>query len=245
MSALLYGCESWFNGDLKPINKIYNWSLKQMLGVRFTTCNDVCYLESGYSPLSAIIKSKQRKFFTKMFDVRTNMFDDPLGYVLKLVLSSRYNTKTYLNDLINNPGFNDNQYESDKLKNSIRISESSRRLVYFKIINPKLDVHSIYSTKHTICEVHRIYFTRFRVSSHSLAVETGRWNRRGRGRLPLEERLCSCGSVQSEEHVVSFCPVSQHIRTAYNFTYITELLSDSFNDTDRCKIIYEILKLYE
>ena len=60
MSALLYGCESWFNGDLKPINKIYNWSLKQLLGVRFSTCNDVCYLESGYSPLSAIIKNKQR-----------------------------------------------------------------------------------------------------------------------------------------------------------------------------------------
>ena len=245
MSALLYGCESWCNGDLKPINKIYNWSLKQMLGVRFSTCNDVCYLESGYPPLSAIIKSKQRTFFSKMYDVRENMFDDPLGYVLKLVLNSRYNTKTYLNNLISNPYLNDYQYESDKLKHTIRSSNSSRRIVYCNTINPNLNIHRIYSTKHTIFEAHRIYFTRFRVSSHSLAIETGRWNRRGRGRLPLEERLCSCGSVQSETHVVSFCPVSQHIRTAYNFTCIDELMSDSFNDTIRCKIIYEMLKLYE
>lgn len=51
MSAILYGCESWLNADLKPIVKLYNWALKQLLGVRMTTCNDVCYLEAGCPPL--------------------------------------------------------------------------------------------------------------------------------------------------------------------------------------------------
>ena len=41
ISAILYGCESWLNGDLKLVTKIYNWALKQMLGVRLTTCNKV------------------------------------------------------------------------------------------------------------------------------------------------------------------------------------------------------------
>ena len=62
LSAMLYGCESWLNGDLKPVCKLYNWALKQMLGVRLTTCNDVCYIESGYAPLKAIVKSEQRFF---------------------------------------------------------------------------------------------------------------------------------------------------------------------------------------
>ena len=45
MSAVLYGCESWLDTDLRPITKLYNWGLKQLLGVRKTTCNDTCYLE--------------------------------------------------------------------------------------------------------------------------------------------------------------------------------------------------------
>ena len=29
MSSLLYGCDSWLNGDLKPIVKLYSWCLMQ------------------------------------------------------------------------------------------------------------------------------------------------------------------------------------------------------------------------
>ena len=47
MSAVLYGCESWLNADLRPITKIYKWALKTMLHVRITTCNHLCYIESG------------------------------------------------------------------------------------------------------------------------------------------------------------------------------------------------------
>ena len=51
-----------------------------MLGVRLTTCNDLCYVESGYVLLKAIVRSKQRKFFVKMYNDRFNLIDDPLGY---------------------------------------------------------------------------------------------------------------------------------------------------------------------
>ncbi len=63
MSSVLYGCESWLNGDLRPVIKLYNWGLKQLLGVRMTTCNDLCYLESGFPPLRALVTQRQRKFF--------------------------------------------------------------------------------------------------------------------------------------------------------------------------------------
>ena len=65
ISAILYGCESWINADLQPVAKIYNWALKRLLDVRLTTCNDVCYIESGYVSLKAIVRSKQRKFYNK------------------------------------------------------------------------------------------------------------------------------------------------------------------------------------
>ncbi len=63
MSTLIYGCESWVCSDLKPVIKLYNWCLKQLLGVRRTTCNDVCYVESGYPPLQDLVKYRQHKYF--------------------------------------------------------------------------------------------------------------------------------------------------------------------------------------
>ena len=73
-------------------------------------------------------------------------------------------------------------------------------------MNPTFSVHDIYVKRQTVNDIYRSSFTRFRVSGHSLSIETGRWNKRGRGRLPLEERLCRCGDVQSEIHVVEGVP---------------------------------------
>ena len=53
------------------------------------------------------------------------------------------------------------------------------------------------------------------MSDHSLAVETGRWNRRGRGRLPVEERLRVYGLVQNKKHVIESCPLTRNITEAY------------------------------
>ena len=130
------------------------------------------------------------------------------------------------------------------MKTNIRQSDSSRRRVYCNSINGDLSTHSIYSTKHNIYEPYRIAFTRFRISSHNLAVETGRWNRRGRGRLPMEERLCSCGYIQSEEHVISSCPLSQSLRDNYNFANINDLFTRNFAKETLCKFIFEALELY-
>ena len=89
-------------------------------------------------------------------------------------------------------------------------------------------------------ERHRTAFTQlFRVSAYSLAVETGRWNRRERGRLPLEERLCGCSSVQTEVHVVNICPLTEPIRMLYNINNIQNVL---MCDAGRvCEFIYMIL----
>ncbi len=45
MSTLLYGCESWLDANLKPMEILYNLCIKQLLGVRMSTCNDVCYVD--------------------------------------------------------------------------------------------------------------------------------------------------------------------------------------------------------
>ena len=112
-------------------------------------------------------------------------------------------------------------------------------------MNPAMDVHPVYQHRSSspMEECHRPAFTRLCVSAHSLAIETGRWNRGGRGRLPVEERLCGCGAVQDELHVVEACPLTEHLRQEYGFrTYVELIPADS--QLPATEIIYKILNIY-
>ena len=128
------------------------------------------------------------------------------------------------------------------LKQALIASNSSRRQTY-KLLNPELSVHDVYIKKININDVYRTSFTRLRLSSHNLAIETGRWNRRGRGRLPIEERLCSCGEVQTELHVVESCPVTLHVRTNYSINSFQQILLKDVKTA--VKITHSILDCYK
>lgn len=241
MSALLYGCESWVGADLRPVSKLYNWCLKQLLGVRRNVCNDLCYLEAGYPSLSDLVKHKQHKFIRNIWSERNVMNDDPLIHVIKIVLESNCVTSQTVHEYINT-GVKDLSVARQELVQSVIDSNSSRRKVY-KEINPQFTVTDIYTTRHTINETHRVAYTQFRLSGHSLVCETGRWNRRGRGRLPPEERFCACGHVQTETHVVNSCPLSQQLRETHGLTDLQTLFT-AFTPDATCKIIFELLSLY-
>lgn len=142
---------------------------------------------------------------------RQGMEGDPLVLVFEIASGNQHQTRNHIHKLLHTVTDDINEGVRE-LNWNISISTSSRRRTY-KEINPILSVHSVYETKSHINEHHRVAFTRFRVSSHSLAVEMGRWNRRGRGRLPPEERLCACGGqIQTEEHATQHCPFTQHLR---------------------------------
>lgn len=239
ISALLYGCESWLTADLKPITSLYNWCLKELLGVRRSTCNDVCYIEAGYPSLHQIVKNKQHTFFRKMWQEKSDMVDDPLIFAINLAIDSNSPTSRLIRRCV----MTDAEEVHDDVTPSLRNRDSSRRKTYVEL-NPSLTVHNIYTARHSINEIHRISFTRFRVSSHNLACETGRWNRRGRGRLPLHERVCECGLVQMEAHVVEHWPNTQHLRQHYQFTTVHELLYGNLAPDVMCKVIHEILTIY-
>ena len=241
-TSVLYGCESWLNCDIKPVEKQYKWCIKQLLCVRKTTNNDVCMVELGLPSLRALIKAKQIKFFRKMWLERNTMDDDPLIHAVRLVMNYNDQVARYITDITFNNVNDIEEAKQDMISNII--NSGSNRLSFYKKINPNLVVHEIYTSNLNVNEIERVSWTRLRVSAHSLAVEKGHWNRRGRGRLPLEERLCSCGLVQTETHVIESCPLSLHLKNTYNITTVEELLLGRTDYSNVCAIIHKILALY-
>lgn len=242
MSTILHGCESWLGADLKPVVKLYNWAMKELLGVRKTTPNIVCYAVLGYPSLPDLVKHRQHKFFNKMWKERNTLHDDPFIHVVKTVVALNNPTGKLVQDMIRTE-VEDEPLLVNQVHELIDNSDASRCRIY-KDLNPTFEVHSIYRGRHVINDLHRMSFTRFRLSAHNLVIETGRWNRRGRGRLPVEERLCECGLVQTERHVIEQCPKTHQLRNLYGMQSINELFSRCDNAV-MCRIIYEVLNLYD
>ena len=104
-------------------------------------------------------------------------------------------------------------------------------------------MHSIYDKNVYIPDYLRVAFTRFRLMSHNLKVETGRWSR-----IARDQRVCQCDgvSVQDEKHVLIDCLMSTPIRNRYNMLRvdILELLMNNDDILNLCKYIYEVFRLY-
>ena len=108
-------------------------------------------------------------------------------------------------------------------------------------INPSSDVHCVYKMRSEFIPEHlRIAFTRMRLSSHRLRVETGRWSR-----LPREQHLCACGQVQDEQHILTVCPIVEHCIESYgDYNFPNFFLQQTKTRRD-FKLIYDILHFVE
>ena len=76
-AALLFGCESWLGADLKPVTKLYNWAIKQLL-VR----TSVVPRQDIPHSLPDLLRLRQQRFFKKMESERCGQADDPLMYTI-------------------------------------------------------------------------------------------------------------------------------------------------------------------
>ena len=125
-----------------------------------------------------------------------------------------------------------------KVKRRVVNSTGTKFFTYRTDINPSLDPHPVYTDiRAKVREHHRIDFSRFRLSAHNLAIETGRWSR-----IPHEERVCECGSVQTEKHVVLECPVTRDIRGQGNISFTSMI--DVFSCSDSNTLCHTISKIY-
>ena len=139
-------------------------------------------------------------------------------------------------------------YNGDPIENDLRcirnrvINSTRTKSIEYLKINPSLKVPNFYKCKSQL-DFKRIQLTRFRLGSHNLYIERGRWLRKLR-----EERVCQCDntSIQDEEHVVISCVLTNHVRNSYNLYPIS--LVDFFENNEpviQLSFIYDIMKNYD
>ena len=168
------------------------------------------------------------------------MVDDPFMHVMRLTTAKNAKMAKYIKSLNDCPDF----IEADRRARIERVRSSSRsKFATYFTVNPTFEIHPIYQNGgEAVDDYLRIAFTRFRTSSHRLKIETGRWSR-----IPRDRRLCGCGEgVQTEEHVLVGCSLTEGIREKYGQTNIS---FNSFMNDKKSKaqlhMLHEILNLLE
>ena len=124
------------------------------------------------------------------------------------------------------------------LRTAILDSNKTKIKTYLKDINSSLTVHNIYSS--SCPEYARLAFSRLRLISHNLKIETGRW-----ARLPQDMRLCQCGSIQTEKHVILYCPLTIELRNSYDCSFDS---IESFWNSDpllTAKFIFNLFSIFK
>ena len=176
-------------------------SLKQLLGVRISTCNDLALLEAGAPSPRSYIVGRQRRFLQKLMS-RTDFSSSYIGAFIKEAQHVKSPMGKRITALLaNTPDL------TPSIEGAVRQSQSTRRAMY-RVINPGLKRVRMYNDS-TCPEYARIAATRIRLGSHRLRVETGRWSR-----LPRDQCTCSCpqAAVQDEPHVLLDCPLTRQLR---------------------------------
>ena len=240
-SSLLYSAESWLTNNIRPIVNQYNQLVRCLLGVRRNISIDFCLIEAGIPPVQHVIAKRRCKFVKAKLDL--NDVEQP--FIIAYRLCSEGNTQAY-RFMSRNLAYNTKCNPFFNLANVIveKASHSTKYHTYKNELNMSLEVHPVYRTNIFIPDHERVSFSRIRLMSHNLKIETGRWSR-----IPREGRVCQCDDtqIQTEAHVLLSCTLTNGIRLRYpmlNFTNINSLLSEDSYIQSLCTYVYEILRIY-
>ena len=203
VNSLLCNCEAF--GNLIPVGleTVYNKLIRCALNVRSNTPTLLMYIEAGLLPIKALIEARQYKFFKRFPStiealssrefLLKSLIDDPSRYMNHYIhLKQKYECQE---DIY--------RFHNTDVKNKITTNVQKmkyRYQIYFQL-NPKLKTSPFINCFHPLAKD----VVRFRLGSHKLPIETGRWNRTKR-----ELRFCTdCNVLGDEQHFIFTCPMIQ------------------------------------
>ena len=174
--------------------------LKKILQVKPSTPSEIVYVELGRCDIMSRIKQRQKRFFERCKELTDE--DAILSRIMKLCTHLDF-YKYY--DLL---GENLDKTSLEGMKSTINNATTTHLTRYRDICGTNRN-DCLYGQ--FLREDKRIIITKWRLSSHDIKIETGRYTTPS---TPREDRVCSkcSSSVEDEHHVVYLCPLYQSIR---------------------------------
>lgn len=265
---LLYGAEVWGIYTFTDLDKLHIKFCKHVLGVKQQTSNAAVFGELGRFPLTTVCKEKSIKYWLKIINSPNSLMHETLMKQIQFAHDNRINDLnslwfSSLSTLLNKLGFGNlidftmSEYLlpmfSQRLKDQYiqswheTLSVQPKMEYYCKFKEDFEFEHYLVNIKN---EKHRKELTRFRLSSHSLEIETGRYNNIERSNRIC--KLCTQNVVESEYHFLLCCTAYSDLRKDYNissnwpnitkFKYIMSEKKES-KVRNTAKYIYNAMKL--
>ncbi len=197
--SLLHNCEAFGDRLPKTLAKAYNQLIRAALQVRPNTPNLIVYIESGLLPIKALVEARQYKFISRFTSSLSPTGDRKI--VFDKLLNNPPKYLKHYQDLLRKYKNHHEIYRShvEDTKTKIRDHASKGKYKYeiYLKLNPELQcspfLHSMHPSTPDIIK--------FRVGSHRLPIEMGRWSN-----VKREDRLCTtCNVLGDEEHVLYNC----------------------------------------
>ena len=204
------------------IDKSYLTFARCLLGVKSTTPNLIVHGECGRTPPSVAIEISTIKFWHRLKRMNDNCLVKQVYNELAFLDSMGFGTwVTSVYELLRNLNFdldinlehNFDSYCKQHIRNNFinNWSEAIRDVSH----HPKLRTYSRFKTSFnqepyldSVKELkYRNAIAKIRTSSHTLAIEKGRFTH---PKTPVNQRLCMyCDSIEDEEHFLINCQLNQ------------------------------------
>ena len=234
LPILNYSSEIWCTGKESPtLERVQLRFLKFLLGVKNSTCNLAIYGETGRFPLILYQKLKVVDYWLRLQRLNKNSLLTQVFKMVKNLHNSGFKTFLAIVDNIlkeaNLDPYLDYEHMDEKTCKSVRIDlntflHESYVNGWYKNISTFPKMRSLITFKHTFrFETYlltlpdfklRKLLSKFRLSSHDLEVEKGRYLKPV---IPTCQRICKlCNvSVENEEHILMECRVYNDLRLEY------------------------------
>lgn len=231
-SVLNFGAEIWGNHYATDVEMVHTKFLRHILGVKKTSNLAAFFGETGRIPLKTERKLIMIKFWAKILK------QDPTSIVKRVYLmlkqdvdrNNTYSGKNWayhIKKILDSHGlsFVWNEQSNEEIPFElirVRIRDNYLQHWYAEINNSrKLETYALFkydfeeekylqlSLQHKFKQA----LSQFRISAHSLAIETGRYENVAR-----ENRLgkfCNMRKVESEYHFLLVCPNYKDLRVKY------------------------------
>ena len=210
-AAYLYGCECWSSTIEEVRERILATErklLKIILQVKPSTPNEIVYTEIGRCDMMCRIKKRQKRFFESCKQLTEE--DAILSKIMRMC--SHLDFYKYYESL----GDDLDQVNMNEMKEVINNSTKSHCMRYREISEVKYN-DVIYGQY--LREDKRVVLSKWRLSSHKLRIETGRYTT---PLTPRQERVCpECPTfIEDEYHVVYQCPLYSNVRIRHRDTLL-------------------------